>query len=185
MLLSEHNVHYELQGLRTYFGWIITAIRNSNGNSLSVEPHGYIFAHNGIWSSNLEKMFHFTPWVGNSRRFIYIQKNNVPNIKKQTVSQNLCITIQEKNSFNTGYKAEIGNSCSKSRKNTFDDDDDVSEALVGRLSNPNLLQFGLSFSASAKIFLSNPKSNWKLLRGISPACGNKWGCKIVKTTQKP
>lgn len=62
MLLSEHNVHYELQGLRTYFGWIITAIRNSNGNSLSVEPHGYIFAHNGIWSSNLEKMFHFTPW---------------------------------------------------------------------------------------------------------------------------
>jgi hypothetical protein len=24
-----------------------------------------------------------------------------------------------------------------------------------------------------------------LLRGISPTCGNKWGCKIVKTTQKP
>jgi len=50
---------------------------------------------------------------------------------------------------------------------------DESETLVGIFSDPNLLQFGLSFSASAKIFLSNPKSNWKLLRGLSPASDDK------------
>jgi hypothetical protein len=45
-------------------------------------------------------------------------------------------------------------------------------ALDGRFSNPSLLQFWMSFSASAKIFLSTSKSNWKLLRGISPTCGD-------------
>ena len=50
--------------------------------------------------------------------------------------------------------------------------EDVDSVLDGRFSNPSLLQFWLSFSASAKIFLSNSNSNWKLLRGISPTCGD-------------
>jgi hypothetical protein len=48
--------------------------------------------------------------------------------------------------------------------------------LGGEFSKPSsLLQFGLSFSASAKICLSSSKSNWKLLRGISTICGVNCG----------
>lgn len=97
--------------------------------------------------------------------YLYLEKINVLSLKKRIVSHNLCIKI----AINTDYnKLELA-----LNKITITFDEDASEALVGRLSTPNLLQFGLSFSASAKTFLSNPKSNWKLLRGISPTCGNK------------
>ena len=39
------------------------------------------------------------------------------------------------------------------------------------LSTTNLPQLGFSFSASARIFLSYPKSKLKVLRGISTICG--------------
>lgn len=55
-------------------------------------------------------------------------------------------------------------------KVTIEDVD--STGLEGRCSSPNRFQFGVSFSASAKTFFSNSKSNWKLLRGISPICGD-------------
>lgn len=58
----------------------------------------------------------------------------------------------------------------KEKKHTTEDADDT--VLDGRFSNPSLTQFWFSFSASAKIFLSSSKSNWKLLRGISPTCGD-------------
>lgn len=42
--------------------------------------------------------------------------------------------------------------------------------IGGRFSSPSLLQFWLSFSASAKIFFSRSKSKLNVLRGISPTC---------------
>lgn len=59
---------------------------------------------------------------------------------------------------------------------TYEDVDSV--AFGGGFSIPSLLQLGFSFTASIRTFLSNSKSKWKLLRGISPSCGNNGGYKI-------